>query len=155
MTKKPLIISCIATALSGLSKILSGKLGAFITSASSKIAGTAPTSPGKTLNIFAYIKYGIDYAGHALRNGASAVLTAPLKAINWLLTILGKLFIPLVIITIVLIVIMILMAFIKKRSINKKIQRAADISRNVGVAHETNENNIGYGSIASIFNRLR
>lgn len=144
MTKKPVIISAIATALSYAAKVLGGQLSGYISALSLKITGTAPVNSG---GISGNVIYFFKNIGYKARCGAATVTTAPLKGVNAIFNLLGNLFIPLLIVTIVLLVITILMSVAKKR----RIQKRREVKERIV---ETGKDAVDTG-LSAVFNQLR
>lgn len=144
MTKKPVIISGIATAISFVFKQLGSAISAKISSVYSSIAGAAPVNSG---GFFGTIKYGLSSVGYGLRKGTAAAVTLPMKGADYVCNLLGKLFIPLLIITIILLIVTILAGRAKKRAIQKAREKREEASASAIEGVSSN--------LSSVFNRLR
>ena len=123
--RKLCLISVLATAISGLSKIVGSALTTLMNSIISKFAGSIPL----------------------VGKGLGTILTMPLRTFGVLLSFLGKLFIPLLIITIVLFVLLFVTRFLKRKAcakIRKKVQGEDAPAGRVPVV----------GSAVDVFNRL-
>lgn len=149
MTKKPLVISIIVTALAGISKIVGSALATMASNVATSISGAAPTKPS---GILGYLTYGPKMVAFGARKAAAATATAPLKAVSAIFSFLGKLLIPLIVITIVILVITIVMSMLKKRTVSRKLR-----ARHEDVQYEDDKvyTGVTHGSDVDVFTRLR
>ena len=149
MTKKPLVMSIIATALAGISKVVGSALATMASNAAASIAGAAPAKPS---GILGYLTYGPKMVAFGARKAAAATAAAPLRAVSAIFSFLGKLLVPLIVITIMILVITIVMSMLKKMTVSRKLR---DRHENAQYANDEVYTGVTHGSDVDVFTRLR
>lgn len=142
-------MSIIATALAGISKVVGSALATRASNAAASIAGAAPAKPS---GILGHLTYGPKMVVFGARKAAAATATAPLRAVSAIFSFLGKLLVPLIVITIVILVITIVMSMLKKANVSRK-SRA--MNENTQYANDEVYTGVTHGSDVDVFTRLR
>lgn len=154
MTKKPVIISGIFTALAGIAKCISGILKKMVATMITSIAGVPPvkSSAKGIAGFFSSLSYGAKAAAYGAKKASAVALTLPLTIVSNVFGFLGKVFIPLLILTIILLIVTIFMSIKKKHQIEQiKAQQAAASYQGVRVDGTGDS----YGMSANVFNRMQ
>lgn len=153
MTKKPVIISGIFTALAGIAKCISGILKKMVATMIINIAGVPPvkSSAKGIAGFFSSLSYGAKMTAYGAKKASAVALTLPLTIVSNVFGFLGKIFIPLLILTIILLIVTIFMSMKKKHKIKQAKAQEATVNQGVMVDGTGDS----YGMSANVFNRMQ